>query len=107
MLNDVLVYEGENFEVCNRRSRDWFQEQWRRGAIIERRMPCPTRRHPERTKSVYFWIGETTAWLRDRSCEMPASVTELAAQGRRVERAFAASYIGIMISGRRAITVPA
>lgn len=104
----VVVYTGNNFEVEERKSVAEFQDGWRKGAIVERKMPCPTRRHPDRTKNVYVWIGEDSAELHSLSAQMPPFVTEMAAAGNRMHKAFAFSYRGIMMgNASRPIVVPA
>jgi hypothetical protein len=82
----VVVYKGDNFEVDERMPVTEFQDGWGKGAIVERKMPCPTRRNPERTKTVYCWIGEESAWVRGLSASMPASVTVRNAEGSYVHR---------------------
>ena len=75
----VTVYEGDHFEGIRRYHPHEFKEHWESGHIIERKMPCPTRRHPTRTKTVYAWVGisdsELDIRLRDLSAEMGPSVT--------------------------------
>lgn len=75
----VTVYEGTHFEGIRRYHPHEFKEHWEAGHIIEARMPCPTRRHPDRTKTVYQWAGiadsELDIRLRDLSAEMGPSVT--------------------------------
>jgi hypothetical protein len=77
----INVYSGTNFEVCDSYSPQEFQDLWGKGAIVERKMPCPTRKRPDRTKTVYYWIGEDSASIRGLSCQMPARVTQLNAEG--------------------------
>lgn len=104
----VVVHKGDNFEVPERMSMAEFQDGWRKGAIVERKMPCPTRRNPEKTKTVYCWIGEDSTELHSLSAQMPPFVTEMAAAGNRMHKTFAFSYRGIMMgNARRPIMVPA
>jgi hypothetical protein len=82
----VVIYFGDNFEVPERKSICEFQDGWGKGAIVERKMPCPTRRNPEKTKTVYCWIGEDSASIRGLSAQMPASVTVKATEGSFLHR---------------------
>lgn len=106
----VLVYSGENFEKCDRYLPHEFKERWETGSIVERKMPYPCKKNPDRTKTVYYWIGisDLTCSMHDVSAEMPPMVTELAAEGSRMHKAFAFSYRGIMMgNASRPIMVPA
>lgn len=73
-----VVYSGDNFESNSRYTPHDFHMHWYSGAIVEKAMPCPTRRHPQRTKNVYFWVGHTGRALcvHDKSSQMPGYVTE-------------------------------
>ncbi len=77
----TVVYKGDNFEVPERMSMDEFADGWSKGAIVERKMPCPTKKKPDRYKMAYVWIGEDSASIRGLSAQMPASVTVKAAEG--------------------------
>jgi hypothetical protein len=110
METTYTVYSGDHFENCDRYYAHEFKELWESGAIVERKMPYPNKRHPERTKTVYFWkgIADLTCQMHDLSAEMPPIVTELAAQGSRMHKAFAFSYRGIMMgNASRPVMVPA
>jgi hypothetical protein len=82
----VVVYKGDNFEVDERMPVAEFQDGWSKGAIVERKMPCPTRRNPLKTKTVYCWIGEDSASIRGLSSQMPPSVTVKNAEGSYIHR---------------------
>ena len=110
METTYTVYSGDNFEQCDRYYAHEFKERWESGSIVERKMPCPTKKRPDKTKTVYYWCGiaDLNVRLKDVSSEMPPMVTELAAQGSRMHKAFAFSYRGIMMgNASRPILVPA
>jgi hypothetical protein len=83
MDTTYTVYAGEHFEAVTRYYPHEFKEHWEAGHIIERKMPWPTKKKPERTRTVYYWTGipDSRIRLHDMSAEMPPCVTELAAEG--------------------------
>ena len=89
------VYYGDGFDYCQDHPWDivliWLAE----GSVVERRMPTPTRKNPDKYRTVYMWIGEKMQELRDLSAEMPPSVTELAAQGSYIHRMMAVAWYGM------------
>ena len=102
------VYYGDSFDYCQDYPWDMVLIWLAEGSVVERRMPTPTKKNPDKYRTVYMWIGEKTQDLRDLSAEMPPAVTELAAAGSRLHRSFALSYRGIMMgNASRPILVPA
>jgi hypothetical protein len=78
MLNrNVPVYSGPNFEVCTQYLLHTFKEHWEAGHIVEKKKPWPTKKKPDRTTTVYFWVGipDSTIRLHDVSAEMGPEVT--------------------------------
>jgi len=93
---NVPVYSGNSFEVCRQYLAWEFAEHWEAGHIVERKMPMPTMKKPDRYKMVYYWIGITdqTCKMHDLSAEMKPCVTEKAAQGLQPFMACADAWRG-------------
>ncbi|HTF70903.1 MAG TPA: hypothetical protein VK638_50360 [Edaphobacter sp.] len=106
--NTVALYFGDSLGYSEPKDYDQVRMWMQEGSVIEVKMLTPTRRNPEKYRTVYKWIGEKTQELRDLSAEMPPAVTEMAATGNRMHKAFAFSYRGIMMgNASRPIMVPA
>jgi hypothetical protein len=93
----VLVYSGDNFEKCDRYLPHQFKEHWEAGHIVERKMPYASKKKPDRTKTVYYWMGisDLSCQMRDLSAQMPPCVTELAAEGVSMFIACADAWRGV------------
>lgn len=105
---------GNRFSYFEHYSPEHISAWLAEGTVIEARMPAPTKKRPERYITVYHWKGiRTSVWAaaferRDLSAQMPPIVTELAAAGNRMHKAFAFSYRGIMMgNSSRPVMVPA
>lgn len=108
------VYYGDGFDYSQDHPWDMVHVWLGEGSVGERRMPTPTKKNPDKYRTVYLWLGEKTQELRDLSAEMPPRATELAAyggengSGSRMHKAFAFSYRGIMMgNASRPVMVPA
>lgn len=71
----ATVYYGDHFDSSQQHDYDEVSAWLEDGTIQERDMPMPTRRHPERTKKVYVWMGVRMQKYRDTSAKMPGYVT--------------------------------
>lgn len=91
------IYYGDGFDYCQNHPWDMVLIWLAEGSVVERRMPTPTRKNPEKYRTVYTWIGEKTQELRDLSAEMPPSVTEGNAEGSFIHRMIVKAWRPIMV----------